>query len=85
MKNGPSFKEALRLHSFYCAGCSEYGNHRTVARGGARVDVAKVPSGTDAGFDSPPPPSHKHDVDCLRGKNYHFDDPHVHNKDCYDC
>jgi hypothetical protein len=52
--------EAKRLHEWHCVGCPEYGNH-----GGARVDVAKVPSGTDAGFDSPPPPStHVHTVDC---------------------
>lgn len=32
--------------------------------GGVVVDVAKVPSGTHAGFDSPPPPS-IHTVECF--------------------
>ena len=92
MRNTSSAKEALRLHSFYCAGCSEYGGHSVGASG--KTD-STVTLGTDsdqnAGFDSPPPPSmtghleHTHDRNCLRGNDYHFDNPHVHNADCYDC
>jgi len=56
--------EAKRLHALHCSGCTAYGGEhggertRPTVGGDARLR-------RDAGFDSPPPPSHTHTPECL--------------------